>query len=310
MKSVCSSVSVLFISSLLAVLPHTAADDVASEAERPGSDLSGTRRAMIICGHPGDEQHAGEFTTAIESIHRGLTQHYGFAASDIRVLAGMEIGDSAVLQELKATESTQENIESAAGEFVRSAMAEDTAWVFVLGHSHFDRGRSFFNLPGPDIQQTQFSKLFDDLLCREQVFFITLPASGYYIKPLSKPSRVIFTATEADLEVNGTLFPSVLAEFLAKSPTEAFDIDADGRNTLFDLYINVTTAVARQYLDQELLSTEHANLDDNGDGRGSELQRDWLTEELGGRTGVPRKPQPDSGQDGFLAQSTLLLPPR
>ena len=55
------------------------------------------------------------------------------------------------------------------------------------------------------------------------------------------------------------------------------------------------------------MSTEHALLDDNGDGRGTELQLDFLTEEEGGRatedSGVPNI-RPNS--DGYLAQRLLL----
>ena len=41
----------------------------------------------------------------------------------------------------------------------------------------------------------------------------------------------------------------------------------------------------KRYADAENLPTEHARLDDNGDGRGSELQECYLPPELGGRAG-------------------------
>ncbi len=297
---------------LSAVLLSTVAA-TSVRADEPAQPSAGTRRALIICGHPGDEQHETEFLGTIGTLFRGLTDQHGFAIENIRLLVGSDVEDASlqeahpVLDTLNATLSTKEGVASAAKELVQTAAADDIVWVIVMGHTHLDRSRSFFNLPGPDMQQTQFAKLFDELQAREQVFFITMPASGYYIKPLSREGRVIITATEADLEINGTLFPSVLADALADAPSEEFDADADGRYSLFDLYIRVTTAVAQQYLDEELLSTEHANLDDNADGRGSELQRDWLKEELGGRTGPPRQTKPRPGQDGFLSTSVLVF---
>src|SRR5579863_10378922 len=48
--------------------------------------------------------------------------------------------------------------------------------------------------------------------------------------------------------------------------------------TLFDLYIAVARNVVDRYIKGEFLPTEHALLDDNGDGRGTELQIDFRSE--------------------------------
>jgi hypothetical protein len=144
------------------------------------------------------------------------------------------------------------------------------------------------------------------------VFWITTPASGFFIKPLAAPGRVIISATEADREINETTFPHVMADVLSTPPPDGFDADEDGRRTLFDLYIAISRTLAQRYADDMQLSTEHALLEDNGDGRGSELQIDYLTEELGGRAqeGV-RPPARLENADGHRAAATELpdLPP-
>jgi hypothetical protein len=57
----------------------------------------------------------------------------------------------------------------------------------------------------------------------------------------------------------------------------------------------------KRYAADENLPTEHARLDDNGDGHGSELQDDYLPPELGG-TEKPRPPRPIGPRDdGALA---------
>ena len=189
---------------------------------------------------------------------------------------------------------------------------QDTLWVIVIGHAHYDGKHSFFNIPGPDIDEHEFGKLFAELEAREQVFFITIPASGYYIKPLSAKGRVVITATEADLEINETLFPLALAEVLAAPPEPAeFDADHDGQRTLFDLYIALARNIAKRYTDEELLATEHSLLDDNGDGRGTELQIDYLPVEQGGRAKAGANPPPlrENGDGNLSAHIVLPDPP-
>ena len=61
------------------------------------------------------------------------------------------------------------------------------------------------------------------------------------------------------------------------------------------------------YVSESLLSTEHALLEDNGDGRGTEVQRDYLTEEEGGRRRKGFVPSHPAGKEGALAVSVKLM---
>ena len=145
---------------------------------------------------------------------------------------------------------------------------------------------------------------------------ITSSASGFFLKPLSTPGRVAISATEADQEVNETLFPHALVEVLSAPPPEA-DRDKDGALSVFELYLAVVADVTRRYVEDELIPTEHAQLDDNGDGRGSELQRAFLPPESGGEAEVAKangkmkareKVEPKLGpkDDGALASKIRL----
>ena len=72
----------------------------------------------------------------------------------------------------------------------------------------------------------------------------------------------------------------------------------------------VTRTIAQRYADDMQLSTEHALLEDNGDGRGSELQIDYLTEELGGRAQEGVKPPARlENADGHQAAAIELPEP-
>jgi len=86
-------------------------------------------------------------------------------------------------------------------------------------------------------------------------------------------------------------------------------VDEDGASSLFDLYVTVSRNLAESYSSNELLATEHPLLDDNGDGRGTEVQIDFLTEEQGGRAkrggkAAPRKLSITG--DGGIAKSIVI----
>jgi len=285
-----------------------AAGQSGAAVEQPG--IAGKKRALILCGLPGDKAHRKPFAETVEKLRETLVSKYGFDGPHVHVQFGgpAAAGEGPVLSGVQG-QCTREEIEAEAADLRKVLKPEDTLWVIVMGHSYYDFKHSHFNIPGPDIQEQEFGKLFADLPCREQVFFITIPASGYFIKPLSARGRVVITATEADLEVNETVYPMALAEVLASPPAAAeFDADHDGNLTLFDLYIAVTRNVVDRYIKSEFLPTEHALLDDNGDGRGTELQIDYLTEEQGGRAKAGAQRPPKENADGVLAARIPLLP--
>src|SRR3954463_13619073 len=53
----------------------------------------GTRRAMVVCGLPGDDEHGKLYAGAVEKIVTALTQRYGFPADQIFVRFGVPVGD-------------------------------------------------------------------------------------------------------------------------------------------------------------------------------------------------------------------------
>ena len=50
----------------------------------------GTRRALIVCGLPGDDEHRKLFAATVEKLHKALTGQYGFAAAEVLVRFGVE----------------------------------------------------------------------------------------------------------------------------------------------------------------------------------------------------------------------------
>lgn len=269
----------------------------------------GAKHALIVCGLSGDAPHHKTFADTTATLYSALVTQLGFPTDNVRVLFGDEPQEPDAEVIRHSRRATREELTAAAKMLQDTLKPDDTLWVMVLGHSHYDGRHSWLNLPGPDIQQTDFAKLFEGLTASQQVFFIMTPTSGFYIKPLSAKHRVVITATNADYETNETEFPAELARLLTlPPPAKEFDVDQDGAATLFDLYITLTRNLAQSYLDRELLATEHALLDDNADGRGTEVQIDFLTVDQGGRVkpNRPTVPTLPAKSDGHVAKSIRL----
>ena len=297
-KRIIRSVAGLVAACLVLSAGVSAAESV--EAPRPPRpvvivDPGVTRHVLLVCGHPGDEEFRGEFRAAVDTLAAAFTNRWSVAPEHLHVLFGSMDDNSATAEALAAA---ARRLEQAAG-------PTDAVWVIVLGHAYLDGRSAWLNLPGTDIDQQQFADLFANLRAGEQVFFLTFPVSGYYLRPLAREGRVVITATEPDYEINAPLFPAALAQVLSDPPAN-FDADGDGVPSVFDLYIATTRAVAARYTADEAIPTEHAQLDDTADGRGSELQLDYLTPEEGGRFNGT-VPAPRTAGDG-VRSAKLFVP--
>jgi hypothetical protein len=82
---------------------------------------------------------------------------------------------------------------------------------------------------------------------------------------LSGPNRVIITATKTAFERNESVFAKYFVEALTK---DGADTDKDGRVSLLEAFNYATSETKRSYTDAGKLQTEHAILDDDGDGKG------------------------------------------
>ncbi len=261
------------------------------------------RHALILCGHPGDAEHAKAFADTVRKLRDGLAKTVGIPPERQHVVFGADAPKDLP----GATGPATREAVTAAVAGVRKALGpDDGLWVITLGHGHHDGRQAWWNLPGPDLSAAEFGKLFADVTCTEQVFVMTSSLSGYFVAPLARRDRVVIAATEADAETNETTYAAAFAQVLAAGLTAAdHDADKDGKLTLFDLYVAVAKEVAQTYATAEQLSTEHAQLDDDGDGVGHEVQTAYLPVEQGG-TPPGKKANKRPHRDGLRAAQIVL----
>ena len=223
------------------------------------------RHALIVVGLPGDELHGIAFQQTLNTWRQWLTEIAGVDRHDITLLSAVDEGGTGL-------PPTSNNIAEAIGRLRESIGGEDGLWVFILGHGSQDGRQGFFHLPGPDLSSTQWAGLLADCKATEQVFWLTQAGSGSFLKPMSLPGRVVITATDTEGEVNETKFPRMLAEIM-QAQLDARDDDSkqNSPNDVLELFRATAEKVRHDYDSQQLVPTEHAQLDDNGDGLGTEL---------------------------------------
>ena len=150
---------------------------------------------------------------------------------------------------------------------IGAAMTRDDELVVLLaGHGTFRGGQARFNIPGPDLSPADMDDLLDGLGQRRITFVNTATASGAFVEALSAPGRTIITATRSGREQNMTRFG---LHFVDAFADEGADIDKDERVSMLEAFGYASSEVEREYEGDNQLLTEHAMLDDNGDGEGS-----------------------------------------
>ena len=234
-----------------------------SDGERTARAATG--RALIVVGLPGDAEHEASFRSTALQWRDWLTGPLGFPADRVRVLSGGPTGPRS--GDAPATrESIAREVES-----LRKELAPgDRLWVFVLGHANVEDGHAYLHLPGPDLREDEFGALFRGLVAGEQVFWMTTAASGRFLQSLSSPGRIVVAATEREGEINETEFPLALAE-VSRFPIGKLDLDGDHRVSVREVFDATVSAVNAKFAADSRLPTEHAQLDDDGDGVGTEL---------------------------------------
>jgi len=170
-------------------------------------------------------------------------------------------------------------------------------WIVLIGHGTFDGKEARFNLRGPDVSATDLAAWLKPFH-RPLAVINTASSSGPFLAKLSGTNRVIITATRSGYEQYYTRLGEHLAEAIGDLKA---DLDKDGEVSLLEAFLTASREANEFYKVEGRLATEHALLDDNGDGLGTPA--DWFR-------GLRASKTPKSGlaADGLLASQFHLIP--
>lgn len=264
----------------MAVFASAAVHVHAEEPEAKPADAE--RWAVILVGLPGDDEHSELFAETADQWQKWLTDSLQIPQQQVLRLPALE---------KRAAPLTAESVRLKLDELSKKLQPNDSLWIFTLGHGHYDGRRAWWHVAGRDPSDEDFGRWLSGIQCREQVIWLTQSSSGWFVKPLSRPGRIVIAATAADDESNETEFPHALATVM-QVPLAKLDTNKDQQVSVAELFTEVLKEVGRRFEQDKRLPTEHAQLDDNGDGRGSEE--------------IVEKQPPTPKADGELARKTLL----
>jgi hypothetical protein len=215
------------------------------------------RYAIVVTGATGESQYAQQYGDWRQSLVSALHDRFGFDPSHLDVL--YEGADEAHV-------SSAANVRRAFDLLRGRLHSDDLLLVMLVGHGTFDGADAKFNLVGPDMTSAEWASLLKPLPARLVIVDGTA-ASFPFLEQLAGPRRVVITATDSAAQKFDTVFP----EYFIKALTdESADLDKNGRVSIWEAFLGASLRVRRYYEQRGQLATEHALLDDNGDGQGRE----------------------------------------
>ena len=219
-------------------------------------------RALIVVGLGGTAEYRQAFHDQGRALHDALIDRHGLDAADVVYLGERVELDPEAMDE----RATRENMEAALERFAAASGPSDRTLIVLIGHGTSGAAGVAFNLPGPDVGPEELRAALTPFGSSTVAVVHTGSGSGAFVEPLSGPGRIVITATRSGRELNATHFGE---HFVAALADDGADIDRDGRVSLLEAFIYARNEVARGYQDENEIQTEHAVLEDDGDGTGT-----------------------------------------
>ncbi len=209
----------------------------------------GGRQLLVVVGAAGEPRYGETFNRWCE---QWLVQaaEADIAASSI---SGM-VGDALPKDQLVAR----------LGELAADETLEEL-WVVLIGHGTFDGKVARFNLAGPDITADEF---FDLIGKREKLSVVVncTSSSSPFISANKNRNCLIATATRDGFEQDFCHFGGFFVDAVVNPDN---DLDKDRQVSLLEAFIAAGKATDAFYETEKRLATEHALIEDNGDGLGT-----------------------------------------
>lgn len=227
----------------------------------------------MVFARAGDSQNAPDRATVIVAVGAAGEDEFGTdfqKSAQLWIDACKKGGANCVAIGLDPTNATSDLERLKQTLSLEPKESVNELWLVLLGHGTFDGKVAKVNLRGPDLSA-------DDLFAWLQPFKRPLAiidctsASAPFLGRLSAPGRVVITATRSGYEENYARFGKYLSEAIADPNA---DLDKDGQTSLLEAFLMASRRVAEFYDSAGRLATEHALLDDNGDGLGTPA--DWF----------------------------------
>jgi hypothetical protein len=253
---------------------------------------------VIISGKGGEQEYALRFAEWGLRLKKVLVESLGHPAENVILLTDPP-GDTPLD---RTRPSRLEDIRKAIEASAARVTPRDNLFIYLIGHGSFQAGESKLNIDGPDLSAADLKSFLENIQARRVVVVNAASASAGFVNALSADGRIVCTSTRDVDERNATDF---MEYFIAGLEDGSADQDRDERISILEAAQQAAALTAASYTGRGLLLTEHALIDDNGDGLGTRLPLGAADAPERGRAGQAAAAT-NSPLDGAAAASCYL----
>ena len=198
----------------------------------------------------------------------------------------------------------RQRLQQAVAEAVRGD-PQAPLWLVFIGHGTWDGRHGRFNLRGPDVTAAELGDWCKPL-GRPLIFVNGASASAPFLRALTGPGRIVVTATKTGAEISAPRFGPAFAEAIGDARA---DLDRDGGVSVLEAFLHASKRVEAGFAEQGLLASEHALLEDNGDGLGTSAAFfKGMSPSTSTSTTTTTSASGDIARDGARARQVTLVP--
>ncbi|HYE32814.1 MAG TPA: hypothetical protein VEH27_15405 [Methylomirabilota bacterium] len=216
-------------------------------ASAPAAPLSDKPAVLLVFSAPGEDA----YTNAFNRVAQAWAENCKMAGVPLQVFGA----DPAATNDLEQLRGWLKDQPTTGAEL----------WLVFHGHGTFDNREGKFNLRGPDLSATELGALLQPFQ-RPLVVVLGFSSSAAFMGKVAGKDRVVLSATRSGAEVNYTRFGEHFADVACRPEG---DLDKDGQTSALEAFLMAARRTAEFYSNNGRLMTEHALVDDNGDGVGT-----------------------------------------
>jgi hypothetical protein len=215
---------------------------------------------LVVGGLGGEPAYVERFHAWSAELVTAVVDHLGIPADHVIYLAENPERDDRI-----RARATKENVRAALADLAQRVESQARLLVVLIGHGSTTGGTPTLNLPGPDITAAEMAADLRRFPTQDIVVVNLTTASGDWVGALSGERRIVITATRSGTERYESRFGEY---FIAALTNGDADTDKNDRVSVLEAFEYARHEVARSYDQENRLLTEHALIDDNGDGEG------------------------------------------
>ncbi len=215
---------------------------------QPNSSPSPHGQILVVVGAAGEEEYGNAFRQWL-ARWKAASKNWDYTEID----GTQKETDAAITDRQKVLD------------WIAKADPQRPRWLVLIGHGTSNQKVSKFNLRGPDLSGEDLSKALD-ARPGNWVVIDCASCSGPFLPALSKPDRVIVSATKSAAELNYCRFGDYFSKAISDPSS---DLDHDETVSVLEAFLSATSQVNEFYRSENRLASEHSLIDDNGDKQGT-----------------------------------------